>query len=125
MSHTAFRTIVENALHLQFAIQVSTDRGMMFSSQDAWRHQLLAKAPMWDAEQRAQRAQLQAKLPGSNQSKTDFNKKQFGFKGKSGNKGGKFASKHGVGKKKDTSHYICRLCNTKGHGPWDKNDKGD
>jgi hypothetical protein len=49
----------------------------------------------------------------------------FGFKGKSGNKGGKFASKHSVGKKKDTSYYICRLCNTKGHGPWDKNDKGD
>jgi hypothetical protein len=78
MSDTAFQTIVENALHPQFAIQVST---------------------------------------GSNQSKTGFNKNQFGLKGKSGNKGGKFASKHGVGKKKDTSHYICRLCNTKGHGP--------
>jgi hypothetical protein len=49
----------------------------------------------------------------------------LGFKSKSGNKGGKFPSKHGVGKKKDTSHYICKLCNTKGHGPWDKNDKGD
>jgi hypothetical protein len=38
MSDTAFQTIIKNALHPQFAIQVSTDRGMAFSSQDAWRH---------------------------------------------------------------------------------------
>jgi hypothetical protein len=38
MSDTAFQTIFENALHPQFAIQVSTDGGMAFSSPDAWRH---------------------------------------------------------------------------------------
>jgi hypothetical protein len=128
VSDMTFQTIVKNSLHPELAIQVSTDRGTPFTSNEAWRNQLLAKAPVWDAQQRAKRAKQQAKLQAAKgfglgkKQRYNNNKNRGGF------------NKNGIQKKQynqpqqdkqDHSCWTCVKCGGKDHGPRDRDSSGN
>ncbi|KAF6252281.1 hypothetical protein COO60DRAFT_1644178 [Scenedesmus sp. NREL 46B-D3] len=115
LSDVAFQAIAERGCHPKFAVLVSTSGGKAYDTQADWRAGFIAHGLQFDASEAASKSNANGNKFTGNGNGHNNGKKNGKFK---------FAAKGGV-KKKDTSHYICRLCNQKGHGPWDKNDKGN